>query len=274
MRAGFLTIGGLAAIGAIGHILLRKLLNLPRMQKMNFKGNMIPSAYGAYVALYSILGIVLALLLNLTTARLAGLYIAVIAGMAILGILDDAFGSREAGGFRGHFKKLILERELTTGAVKAIGGGLLALSIAACISGVWSERIIDAALIALWANALNLLDLRPGRALGAFAAGLIVVLAVCGISKTGTWPIIAVLLPTIALARADMTGRAMMGDTGSNPLGACLGLMLAVSGPFAAKVAAILALLGLHIFCERYSLTQIIEKSVILKRVDSFLGVR
>jgi UDP-GlcNAc:undecaprenyl-phosphate/decaprenyl-phosphate GlcNAc-1-phosphate transferase len=274
MTARVLTIGLLVAAAAIGHLLLRRLLILPRMRKMNFKGDMIPSAYGAYVALYSIVGIAVVLLLNLTTPRTAGLYISVIGGMALLGLLDDAFGSREAGGFRGHFKKLLLEHEVTTGAVKALGGGLLALGVAAYISDVWSERILNAALIALWANALNLLDLRPGRALGAFAVGLAAILAVCGISKTGIWPIIAIVLPVAALARADTRGQAMMGDTGSNPLGACLGLTLAIGGPFAAKVAAIVVLLGLHVCCERYSLTQIIEKSVIIKKIDSLLGVR
>lgn len=264
----------LLGIAVIGHPLLRKLLNSPRMQKVNYAGKMIPSAYGVYIALYSLIGMGVGMLLGLTTIRSAGLYSAAIAGMSILGLLDDALGSREAGGFKGHFKKLLVEHQLTTGAVKALGGGVLALAISACIPGSLTEWLINAALIALWANALNLLDLRPGRALAAFIFGLALVLVMCGLSRNTGWPIIAILLPVAALARADMTGRAMMGDTGSNALGAFLGLTLAISGPFSAKVAVVVVLLALHLVCERYSLTQIIEKSVILKKIDSHLGVR
>jgi UDP-GlcNAc:undecaprenyl-phosphate/decaprenyl-phosphate GlcNAc-1-phosphate transferase len=264
----------LLALAVFGMPLLNRFLSTPSMQKANFAGKMIPSAYGVYIALYSLVIIGAGMLLGLTTLRSAGLYSAAIAGMSILGLLDDAFGSREAGGFKGHFKKLLLERQLTTGAVKALGGGILALAISACIPGGRAEWLINAILIALWANALNLLDLRPGRALGAFAVGLVVVLVVCGLSKATLWPTLAILLPVVALARADMTGSAMMGDTGSNTLGAFLGLTLAVSGPLAVKVAVVVILLALHVCCERLSLTQIIEKSVILNKIDSHLGVR
>ena len=54
------------------------------------------------------------------------LYLAVMGAMWALGIVDDVFGSREVGGFRGHFHEAL--REDTTGAAKAIGGELSGLA--------------------------------------------------------------------------------------------------------------------------------------------------
>ena len=68
---------------------------------------------------------------------------------------------------------------LTTGAVKAVGG--LAAGLAAGFilhPGRPAAIVLDALLIALTANLLNLLDLRPGRCLKGF--GLLSAAAVLG----------------------------------------------------------------------------------------------
>lgn len=254
--------------------LLRHALNSPRFLKENFQDKMIPSVLGGYIAVYSLVGCFLTIAYRLCDTTVGILYIASIGGMAALGLLDDAFGTREAGGFAGHFKKLLLERKLTTGMVKAIGGGILALAVGYTISREPVVRLLNALLIALCANALNLVDLRPGRALGVFAFGLLVILAVCGLRISGAWPLAALLVPTVAIARAEVTGRGMMGDTGSNALGAALGLTLALDAPLWAKIAAVVVLVCLHVFCERYSLTRTIERNSTFKKIDSLLGVR
>ncbi|MDO8585503.1 MAG: hypothetical protein Q7T82_00530 [Armatimonadota bacterium] len=269
-----LTVAAVAALAVAAFPLISRLLRSPRLRKPNFREEIIPAAYGLYIAFYSVLGCVLVLLLGAAPTRVALTYAAAIGGMAALGLLDDAFGSREAGGFRGHFKKLLVERRITTGAVKAIGGGVLALAIGASVSRTWSGWIANSLLVALSANALNLLDLRPGRALGGFAFGMVAVAAVCGFDWAALWPLTLLLVLAIPLVPSDTEGRAMMGDTGSNALGAALGLTLAMSASPAARGAAIALLIGLHIFCERYSLSQIIERSAILKKIDSLLGVR
>ncbi len=67
----------------------------------------------------------------------------------------------------------------------------------------------------------------------------------------------------------------MMGDTGSNLLGATLGLSLAappVNIPV--RLTALLLLLALHILAERLSLTKLIEQKPFLQRLDRLTGVR
>jgi UDP-GlcNAc:undecaprenyl-phosphate/decaprenyl-phosphate GlcNAc-1-phosphate transferase len=263
-----------AAAAVAGLLVFPRLLESEALRKKNFRGASIPSAYGVYLAFYAALGGALVCLLGLSSPRVTTLYVVVITGMATLGLLDDLFGARDAGGFRGHFKKLLLERKFTTGAFKAIGGGVFALGVAWFVSESTSEWLVNALLIALSANALNLLDVRPGRALAGFVIGLIFASGVAGFALTGWWPLAALLIPTVALAGTDVTGRAMMGDTGSNALGGAVGLTLAIDGPPAAKIAAVVLLLALHLFCEKYSLTEVVEKNLILRKLDSLLGVR
>lgn len=274
MRLPIFPLAMLAVAALAGGLALPRLLDGLGLRKKNFKGEMIPAAYGAQIAFFAIMGCVLLRLLDCAPQRIIALYAIEIAGMAALGFVDDLFGTRETGGFRGHFEKLILERKLTTGAFKALSGGVLALALGALVSKSLGAWVVNSLLIALSANALNLLDLRPGRALAAFFFGLIAVSAACGFLLTGIWPLVALMPPTVVLGFADVRGRAMMGDTGSNPLGGALGLTLAIDGGMPAKLVAIAVLLGLHVLCERYSLSQIIERNAILRRLDSLLGVR
>ena len=109
-----------------------------------------------------------------------------IAGTFAFGLVDDAFGSYHAKGFRGHLAALRHGR-LTTGMLKLLGVGAIAFvygnSAAAGVldrSGVtvgdaayaWlyvGAWLLSACAIAFSANLVNLLDCRPGRALKAYA---------------------------------------------------------------------------------------------------------
>lgn len=269
-----LIIAAVAATAIAGYVGLPRVLDGMGLRRKNFRGDLIPVAYGAQVAFFALLGLIVVGVLKLCEARVCLLYAAAIGGMAVLGLLDDVFGQRDTGGFRGHFKKLLLERKLTTGAVKALGGGAVAVALAAAIPGSKAQWPLNAVLIALSANALNLIDLRPGRAFAGFVLGFVAVAAACGFRLSGVWPMAALALPAAAMAWTDMRGRAMMGDTGSNALGGALGLTLALDGGMLAKALAVAFLAALHIFCEKYSLTAIIERSPALRKVDALLGVR
>jgi hypothetical protein len=69
-------------------------------------------------------------------------------------------------------------------------------------------------------------------------------------------------------APSDLAGRAMMGDVGSNTLGAAAGLGLAMVLPPPARLAAVLVLAAFNLLCERRSLTEIIGKSRFLRFLD------
>jgi UDP-GlcNAc:undecaprenyl-phosphate/decaprenyl-phosphate GlcNAc-1-phosphate transferase len=60
----------------------------------------------------------------------------------------------------------------------------------------------------------------------------------------------------------------MLGDAGSNALGAVLGLALVANHGGRARLAAIGALAGLNLLGERRSLGDVIERTPVLRQLD------
>ncbi len=234
----------------------------------NFKGEKIPLAAGV-VFFISMVGAVLPLFFLWPPGlrEHAILYLLAMGGATFLGLMDDFWGSREASGLIGHFKALLHGR-LTTGALKALGGGVLALILAVQMypENIW--RILDSALIiALSVNLVNLFDLRPGRAGKVFILLYLILLPASlgspeAVMSTMTLGVLLAFLP------ADFKARAMMGDAGSNTLGIVTGLTAAalLDGYFRAGYLA--ALVIIHIITEKYSLTRIISGNVVLNYLD------
>jgi len=192
-------------------------------------------------------------------------------GIAFLGFLDDALGQGEATatprGWRGHWAAL-RGGSLSTGAIKAIGALALAAYV---VSGRGLEDwryVADVALLVLATNLGNLLDLRPGRAekgLLLLAAGLCL--------GAWTWEPLELLGifvgPVIVGAWLTLGERAMLGDTGSNLIGAIAGVwLLTVLGPDA-RLIALAAVLALTIYGEIRSISATIDSVPPLRWLDS-----
>jgi UDP-N-acetylmuramyl pentapeptide phosphotransferase/UDP-N-acetylglucosamine-1-phosphate transferase len=228
------------------------------LERANFRGEVIPAAAGLTFLLVAVTGYAL------SEQRLL---LIVSVGFGLLGLADDLWGDRTTGGFRGHLKVLFMGKP-TTGSLKLVGGGLLALSVA-----WWRDRLslalpVDALLIALAANTVNLLDLRPGRALFAFF------LLATPTVFTVPFAILPPLLGALRECADDVQGRAMMGDTGANLLGAAAGLALVLVTPFWARCVALALLVALNIAAERVSFSALIAKTPWLNALDKCLGVR
>ena len=98
------------------------------------------------------------------------------AGAAAFGAYDDLSGSSDRRGFRGHLGAL-RHGEVTTGAAKLGGIGATGLASAALTGGSAADVVINAGLVAGFANLINLFDLRPGRAVkAAVASGALIAL--------------------------------------------------------------------------------------------------
>ncbi len=277
--------------------------------RANFRGEAIPASVGLTFLLVA--GVFYGILSGGASGNsgdiraFAPLFLLVAAGFGALGLSDDLWGARtDGGGFRGHLKQAA-RGKLTTGLVKLIGGGVTALIAAYWAGGMhyqdalwqWSRPVLpvvcaDAALIALAANALNLLDTRPGRASFGFALLLVPVIATVaplarvlltgsaasGGSEPLPVPPVALLAPVVfAVALEwlpDARARAMMGDVGSNLLGALAGLAAIVTLPLVARLLLLAVLLALNIAAERVSLNAVIERTAWLRAIDRTLGVR
>ena len=201
----------------------------------------------------------------LTAAAVAGSppLIGAIVASAALGGYDDLFGVTHARGLRGHFTAL-RRGELTTGIVKMAGlaaAGLLAAPRRPHVAA----RIADAALISGTANLVNLLDLRPGRALK--ATTLLAVPLATGHGKASV-AAAGAAATAVALLPGDLAERHMLGDCGANALGALIGWSLAARGSAPARGLALGAVVGLTLASERVSFSAVIEQQPALAALD------
>ena len=192
------------------------------------------------------------------------------AGAGVFGILDDLAEdtTHSAKGLRGHLGALAQGR-LTTGGLKVVGIGATSLVAAAVgtrrrggVLGHAADVAVNGALIAGTANLVNLLDLRPGRALKASALLAAPVLTGSG-GQTG-----ALLGAAAAAAPADLGARDMLGDAGANALGAFVGTRWALSAPRPVRAVALAAVVGLTLASERVSFSAVIERTPWLRRID------
>lgn len=186
--------------------------------------------------------------------------------VSFLGFVDDMLGGRDTLGFKGHFKALF-RGKLTTGGLKAIGGGGIALFVAFFVSPSWSDLLINTLLLALFTNMLNLLDLRPGRAVKGFFLFLIIILILGWkhINYCLIAPLIGIILWYFPF---DLKAKAMMGDAGSNVLGFALGFIIIDSLPLIIRLLSLLFLIAMHIYTEKFSLSKTIEKNIVLNKLD------
>ncbi|HEY8485851.1 MAG TPA: hypothetical protein VIL11_00525 [Limnochordales bacterium] len=168
---------------------------------------------------------------------------------AAAGWVDDVAGQSEPKGLAGHLRASWNGRTLTTGAWKALvigaASGLAALTAHGRPRG--AGALAQAASVALAANVLNQLDTRPGQAAAAFLGGwgYLAWRALATPSRRLGWlPYLPCAAAVAAYLPFDREGRVMMGDTGANALGACLGAMAAdiLPGRQLARWVAALAL--------------------------------
>jgi UDP-N-acetylmuramyl pentapeptide phosphotransferase/UDP-N-acetylglucosamine-1-phosphate transferase len=250
--------------------------------RQNYRGVVLPAASGTLIVLAALLALgPVAALEELTGAdTLApeiGAALVFVIGVAVLGLIDDLLGGgRPAGasadpdaprGLRGH-ARAAAGGSFSTGMLKAAGTAGLALYVLADQGRSASAYLVGAGVLVLSTHLFNLLDLRPGRAGKVFVAfGVILTL--------GSWDTYALralglfIGPALVLLPYDLRERAMLGDTGSNVLGAVAGFWLIVAlGPTGEAVAlGVLALLTLY--GEFWSISALVDGNALLRRLDS-----
>lgn len=235
----------------------------PRQSAFNYQNQETPVGLGLVFSLTVIPAVIVLLVLKRIPLLQGSIAIITVLGFGFLGLIDDTLGSRDAQGFLGHFRTL-RHGYLTTGALKAVFGMIVAVLVAVVSSSGVANIIFNALNMALWANFTNLLDVRPGR------AGKFFLLAVLPLIAAGPYSPVLLLAfgSVLGYLPWDLGGKAMMGDVGSNVLGALIGLGV-MGAPFLTKMVICLALVGIHLYAEKGSLTQVIERTPFLNYLDS-----
>jgi UDP-N-acetylmuramyl pentapeptide phosphotransferase/UDP-N-acetylglucosamine-1-phosphate transferase len=273
----YLSSATLILFAIIWHVVVFRLGPKYGLVRPNFRGQPVLASYGlvSFVYISALIGVLS--IVGYIDWLPARMYLGVMGLMWTLGVLDDIYGTREFGGFKGHFTQLFVKRKLTTGAVKALGGGAVALYAGWRVAdGNIIMCLVDALLIALSTNILNLLDLRPGRAVAVFFVGIGVTCIVAGGQIDRPWVVGVIAAVTLAFGIVDSRGKAMMGDAGSNSLGAALGLTIALNTKdnISFQLVCIALMAALHVYSEMHSVNALIERNRVLRGIDSLVGVR
>ncbi|MGC4808772.1 hypothetical protein [Micromonospora sp. DT233] len=256
----------------------------PTLARTNFRGRTVTLAAGPALAA----GAAAAGALGAPSVPAGAATLLAGLGGGAVGVYDDVVGARPeqraAKGFAGHLAAL-REGRITAGLVKVVGVGAAGLGAAALLAadptvaahprrqrhgavGRTVDVLLGAGVIAGTANLLNLLDLRPGRAL---KSGM---LLGAPLARGPHGGIAAGAVGAAAgLLRDDLDEQVMVGDGGANALGALLGVALAArTGPLG-RAGAFAVLAGLTAVSEKVSFTQVIQATPGLRELDA-LGRR
>jgi UDP-GlcNAc:undecaprenyl-phosphate/decaprenyl-phosphate GlcNAc-1-phosphate transferase len=241
-------------------------------QRANYRGRPLPFPLGFLIVPCAFIALVIcAPLQDLADADVLepGTAVAVLygTGVALLGLVDDLF-SPKSRGWRGH-GRAVLGGAFSTGALKAAGSLGLAFFVLAGRYDDPGRYLLAVTVLVLATNLFNLIDLRPGR-----SAKLLVLLG-AGLT-IGAWdagPLAALGLlafPALALGIYDLRERAMLGDTGSNLMGALGGLWIVLSLDTTGQLVALALIALATVYGEFRSLGALIERTPILRQLDSF----
>lgn len=262
---------GSLVVSAISYTVILQFLR-KHLSRENFRGRKVPAGSGLILLVTYVLIISYYVffqekqIINLSTWLLPLTILIIV--MGALGFIDDAFGKRGVGGFRGHFTELAKGR-LTTGVLKAIGGGIVCLIVAHFYSENMIALAVNGALMALLANIFNLLDLRPGRALKLFLIlGIVIFLFSF---KSTFWVLASIFLGVfVILSWADLSESCMLGDVGSNVLGAVIGFSMVANFTWVTNAVALILIVIVQLYAESHSISEFIDGVPILKALDKF----
>jgi UDP-GlcNAc:undecaprenyl-phosphate/decaprenyl-phosphate GlcNAc-1-phosphate transferase len=257
----------------------------------NYRGAHLPFPTGAAIPIAAMLALVpLAAIQELSDVTIfkAAAYPAVtyVIGVALLGLVDDFVGSGIFGtpaarlerddaadqastprGWRGHAAE-ILGGGFSTGAAKAAGSLGLALFALSGQGRTAAEYLIGAATIVLATNLFNLLDLRPGRSVKALVV-LGAALTLGAWDPQGLWTVGLFVGPILVLLPFDLRERGMLGDTGSNAIGAVAGVWLVTTLSTTGQAIALAVMAVVTVYGEFRSISALIERTPGLRQLDS-----
>jgi UDP-GlcNAc:undecaprenyl-phosphate GlcNAc-1-phosphate transferase len=196
----------------------------------------------------------------------SGRWVVFLAGVGVLGLIDDAFAGPPRG-WLGHGRSL-LRGEPSTGALKVVGTAVLAAYAAAGLGTGGAEYAAAVGVLALAAHLGNLLDTRPGRSEKALFLVAAVLCLGAG-SLDPLRPVAPFLIPVAAGAWLTLRERAMLGDSGASLIGAMIGVALVTTVSGTGVFVAVAALIAISLYGEFRSLGALVERIPLLDQLDS-----
>lgn len=258
-------------VAVVSAPLIIRFLSENGITKQNYKKELIPVGTGLLFPWTFVATIVVASLISkfvgsveLYDRQVLPLTILLI-GCSFTGFIDDRLSNENVRGIFNHLK-FLLKGTLTSGGIKAIFGLTISLFVALFLYDDIARIAFSTLIIAFSMNAINLIDLRPGRALKTYiftALFLFVLPLMVDSAVAPVWHFqLALIMPAIVLLSSDSRAKSMLGDTGSNALGAILGFILA-SNNYSLPLNGIIlgALILFNLVTDRWSLSKFLERT-------------
>ncbi len=234
--------------------------------RQNFKGETIPSGLGLLLIINYLMLFPLLFLYPMVDPLMPLLKGFLLGVVALIGIADDFMGDHSRG-FKGHVKVLLKEKRFTSGGLKAAVGLLSGVILGLYIGSNVMDLVINALIFAFSVNLFNLMDVRPGRSLKLYIVFSFLLLL------WGRDQIVLLSIPILGAALRilplDLKEQGMLGDVGSNLLGASVGFFLVFIGELPIKIF----LLGVFILFQwvgdHISFSKLIERNNTLRYLDN-----
>jgi UDP-GlcNAc:undecaprenyl-phosphate/decaprenyl-phosphate GlcNAc-1-phosphate transferase len=253
-----------------------------RLARTNYLGVKLPAPLGILIVAAAVVALIpLGFAQQLASSTLLrpelGWIATYVLGVAFLGLVDDALAGARRGeaepasppprGWRGHGAAL-LEGHFSTGALKALGAAGLALFVLSRLDLSTVHYLLAAGVLVLATNLFNLLDLRPGRAVKALVL-LGVALTLGASDLHPLWALGVFIGPVVVAGLYDVREHGMLGDTGSNVIGALAGAWLVLTLSTAGDAIALALLAAITAYGEFRSISELVERTPGLRELDS-----
>lgn len=249
-------------------LITRNWFERPHRCRTNVRGALVPVGAGVLLVPAAAIALVTGSVPGAATPGAARAVIALASGLTVLGLIDDWWGDHEIKGFRGHLGAL-RERRFTTGTLKMLGGGLLAVLAVGSFGGTAKRVLLGALIVSLAANAANLFDRAPGRtAKVSLLAGGLLVLVGSTPDRNDLAAVIAMLGALVGLVWFDLGEELMLGDAGSNAIGGVLGLGVVLTTSPLIQVLVLGLLVAINLAGERISFSSVIAGNSVLRELD------
>lgn len=230
----------------------------------NYKGERIPVGSGSIIP-FSLLFITPFIDNQHLTNDWMNYYLLSFA-LGIIGFVDDRYGNKEVKGIKGHLLHLIKDKKISTGLLKLILISFVGFLISIKLYEQWLTILLATITFSIWTNIINLLDVRPGRAIKGFLI-LAFITIFFHFSEIGFLEWLTILL-ALLLFIVDIMEWWMLGDTGSNIIGGIVGYWIILHSSQIELLLYLLIGSLLTIYAEKKSFSRWIDSHPIIKKID------
>jgi len=239
---------------------------------INYKGNKLYNSAGLFLSINIIFLCTSLQLVNLAfihDKKINQYILALLIGVlsaSFTGYVDDNSHDEKKGISR-HIHAL-LTGEITAGNIKAIVGVITSFIICVTFAYKSYNFIINLFLICGGQNFINLMDLRPCRAIKTYIALSLIAILFTGVGSLFFYINWGVIISLLFYLPYELREICMLGDVGSNVIGILLGIIIVSVDNMHFRIAMLLFFITVQAYAEKKSISILISQNSFLNYID------